>query len=666
MCGLAGIHNFKNKNGVDRDVLLNMLRQIKHRGPDEFGIFRDDMTGLGCARLSIIDLTGGRQPAYNEDRTKWIVFTGEIFNYRELKLELEDRGHKFYTNSDTETLLHLYEDLGIGFLDRINGQFAIAIWDRKAEKLILARDRTGIRPLFYTIKDGRILFASEIKSLFADPSIERRLDIKGLDQLITFWTTVGSRTAFEGIYELPPGHYLSIQDGKVKTQRYWDYKFYGVESRDSRGEDEYASLLREDIFRSVKMQLQSEVGMGIYLSGGVDSSIITAAVKNICPSADELKTFSIRFEDASHDETKYQQFVLDNVKFRNYSVRCGRKDIGKVFPSVVWHAEKPLFRTAPAPLYLLSRLARQEGVKSVLSGEGADEMLWGYDTYRENKIRLFWGKFPDSTLRPLLLKKIFPYLAHFGEDHFSIIKRFYQKNLTDFSNPFYSHTPRWGNNEAIKTYLSSNVKAALKDYSPYDEIRALLPGDFGFFHPLERNQYLEILTLLPGYLLSSQGDRMLMANSVEGRYPFLDHILIDNCAKIPPKYKVFGIRDKYILRQAFRAELPEEIYKRSKFAYTAPDAGSFFGSDAPDYMARLLSKENIERTGYFDCAAVAKLAVKLNALGAEKAGYRDNMASVIIVSTLLLHELFIADFKVSKGELPLAADFDYRGEKSNG
>jgi asparagine synthase (glutamine-hydrolysing) len=660
MCGLAGIYNFKDKHKIDKGAFIRMLAQIKHRGPDEFGTYVNDTVGLGCARLSIIDLRTGKQPVHNEDKTKWIVFTGEIFNYKELKNEIIKNGHIFYTDSDTEVLIHLYEELGIDFIRKINGQFALAVWDDAKKMLILARDRVGIRPLYYTIDNGRIIFASEVKSIFADPKIKRRLNLKGLDQIITFWTTVGTTTIFEGISELPPGHCLLVKEGEVNSKRYWDFEF-DVKGNDKKfDKGHYIDLLRGELIKSLKLQLQSDVPIGAYLSGGVDSSVIAALLNGLVKDTTQIKTFSVRFEDKDHDESGYQEILLKKYKFKNFQVNCTSKDIGMIFPKIIWHTEKPIFRTAPAPLYFLSRLARQEGVKVILSGEGADEAIWGYDTYRENKIRLFWSRFPESDRRPLLFKKIFPYLSHYSPQHFGIIKKFYHKNLMDLENPFYSHLPRWENNGAIKAYYSQGSRAFLEGYDPYQELKCILPSGYIRWEPLQKNQYLETLTLLPGYLLSSQGDRMLMANSVEGRYPFLDHNFLEFCSSIPSKYKVFGIRDKFILREAFKMELPEDIYKRSKFAYTSPDARSFFGDSTPGYIKDLFSKENIEQTGYFDHGALNNLINKITASGAQNLGYRDNMAMVIIVSTLLLHDLFIRDFRVHDEGLPLAADFDYR------
>jgi len=664
MCGLVGIYHFdENKEGIKRDILINMLRPIAHRGPDEFGIYISNDVGLGSARLSIIDLKTGSQPVYNEDKTKWVVFTGEIYNYKELRSQLIHAGHRFYSKGDTEVIVHLYEELGIKFIDRLNGQFAIAIWDSVEKKLILIRDRMGVRPLFYSIRNGKLHFASEVKSIFSDRQIARQLDLKGLDQILTFWTTIDKTSVFDGICELPPGHALIIQNKNVRILKYWDMTFPSIPEYKTK--EECIEAVRYHLLKSVNLRLGSDVPVGLSLSGGIDSSIIASTLYSLDIDFNHLKSFSVRFEDQDYDEFPYQDMILKKYPMQNNFVKCSDRDIGNIFPQVVWHAETPLFRTAPAPLYLLSRQVQKENIKVILSGEGADEIFWGYYTFQEQKIRLFWSKFPHSSIRPQLLRKIlphiFPHFSPFDKNYFNIIKNLYQKSLKGTSHVFYSHLPRWINGEIIKEYYSSDVKSQLKDYSVLEHMKTLLPHEYLSWDPLQRNQYLEIKTLLKGYLLSSQGDRMLMAHSVEGRYPFLDNHLIAEVAKMPSNYKVFGLTDKYILRESFKDDLPREIYKRSKFPYLSPDASCFFGNPDIEYINDLLTTKNIEKAGYFNAKAIAELISRVKSVPSNAISYWDNMASVIIISTMLLHDLFIQNFKISSTLITLSKEYDFRG-----
>ncbi|MFZ4695465.1 MAG: asparagine synthase (glutamine-hydrolyzing), partial [Verrucomicrobiia bacterium] len=524
MCGIAG---YLNPEGhpptTQEEILTRMLSIIRHRGPEGAGILTSPLAALGAVRLSIVDLEHGQQPIGNETSDVFVVFNGEIFNHRELRQELENRGHRFATHADTEVLVHLYEEHGVDFLGHLNGQFAIALWDVKKEQLLLARDRPGIRPLFYTQVGKQLIFASEIKSVLCYPGVKRVFHGEGLDQILTFWTTIGKTTLFEGINELPPAHYMLVRrDGEPRIQRYWDYDFPGSSSPERADFALQKEKLDAVLSEAVRLQLRADVPVGVYLSGGLDSSVLSALVSRC--TADRFKTFSVEFEDATLDESRFQHAVAARYGTEHHAVRCSPRDVGTVFPEVIWHTEKPVFRTAPAPLYLLSKLVRDHGIKVVLTGEGADEMLWGYDTFKEQKIREFWRRRPESQMRPLLLKRLFPYLSHYSNNrYYQLIRMFYQTDLMSEDASGYSHLPRWRNNAALKSLYSTDFRASLGTVSPRDTLDSLLPGHFDRWQSLERNQYLETMTLLPGYLLSSQGDRMSMAHSVEGRVPFLDH-----------------------------------------------------------------------------------------------------------------------------------------------
>jgi len=646
MCGIAGIHNFRGTKTESLEAVSRMLSAIFHRGPDGFGAFYDREVCLGHARLSIIDLSGGAQPMSNEDGSVWITFNGEIFNFEELRAGLEARGHRFRTRSDTEVIVHLYEDYGAGCLKHLNGQFAFAVWDSVKKELFIARDRLGIRPLFYAERSGSFYFASEAKALFATGALERRLDPAALDEIFTFWHTVAPRTSFEGVHELPAGHYLVLKAGTLSRHKYWELEFPEEFSNISFEDamDELKALLVD----STRLQLRADVPVGAYLSGGLDSSVTTALIKNYTGS--KLQTFSVAFEDENYDESPFQKEMAKALGTEHNEIRCTYGDICDSFQKVVWHAEKPILRTAPSPLFLLAGLVRQTGFKVVLTGEGADEVLGGYDIFKEAKIREFWARMPESNLRPLLLKKLYPYLPAFqGQSRF-YREAFFNNGLNDASDAFFSHRPRWEMTSKNKMFFSEGLKSAIAASSPESMMKLTLPAAFKSWPVVARAQYIETRGLLSGYILSSQGDRMAMGNSIEGRFPFLDHRVVEFAATLPLHYKIRGINEKYILKKCMAPHLPERIVKRTKQPYLAPDSKSFFkDGQAADYVEELLSERKIAEYGYFNPKPVSLLLNKCRKGTA--IGFKDNMALVGILSTQVLHRQFVEKFDCS-GELP--------------
>lgn len=643
MCGICGKLNFKKTDPVNPDLIKDMAMTLSHRGPDELGFYNDRKIGLGHSRLSIIDLSGGQQPMHNEDKSIYIVFNGEIFNYIELREELIKKGHTFYTKSDTEVIIHAYEEYGYRCLDHLNGQFAFAIWNKRHNELMLARDRMGIRPLFYTVLKNSLIFSSEIKSILLDKEAAREIDLFALDQIFTFWGAIPPRTIFKNIMELPPAHYLIVKDGRIDIKRYWDMKFPEEDEYADLPEEYYAEKLEELLIDSTRLQLRSDVPVGAYLSGGLDSSITTALIKKYTNSP--LKTFSVAFEDKAYDESAYQKSLVHHLNTDHKEVICSYSDIAKVFPDVIWHTEKPILRTAPAPLYLLSKLVRDSGIKVVLTGEGADEVLAGYDIFKEAKIRRFWAKMPDSKFRPMLLRRLYPYLPALQTQSKFYLEAFFNAGTSELSDEFFSHLPRWNTTAKIKEFFSSEVKGVLNAYNSVDEMRTTLGIDFSKWDWLSKAQYIEATKLLPGYILSSQGDRMAMANSVEGRFPFLDHRVVEFCCAIPPNLKMKVLKEKYILKKALGKHLPQDIVKRTKQPYMAPDSKSFFGNGAvPDYVEDMLSSKSIKENGYFNPQAVERLVAKCRKNLAM--GFKDNMALVGILSMQIVDRLFIKNNKI--------------------
>ena len=423
MCGIAGIQLQAHEASPDPEMLQRMVSAIRHRGPDGTGFRVEPGVGLGHARLSIIDLEGGAQPVHNEDGTVWIVYNGEVFNYIELRRMLEQRGHRFYTNTDTEVIVHLYEERGDDFVQELNGQFAFALWDRPRRRLLLVRDRAGILPLYYTRTPEGVLFASEVKALLASGRVTASLDPNGLDETFTFWAPLAPRTMFKGVAQVCPGEIVVLQGDRLERRTYWRWEFPDAGSHRTAPQGQLESELRELLTDATDIRLRADVPVGAYLSGGLDSSSLVALLNRTVPES--LRTFSIGFEDVGLDETEHQQQMVAHLRTANARIQCSLGDIAATFPDTIRHAESPVLRTAPAPMRLLSGLVRRSGVKVVLTGEGADEVLGGYDIFKEAKVRQFWARNPASTWRPALLKRLYPYLDLTSATSAAYLKEFF-------------------------------------------------------------------------------------------------------------------------------------------------------------------------------------------------------------------------------------------------
>ncbi len=643
MCGITGYFNYKEENLISQEILKKMLARLHHRGPDEYGIYLDNQIGFGHSRLSIIDLESGHQPMSTIDGRYTIIFNGEIFNYIELKNELKHKGQIFKTTSDTEVLLHLFQHYGYSCLEKLNGQFSFAIWDNRKREIFLARDRVGIRPLFYTNISNKFIFGSEIKAIAEHPDVNLQFSSNSLSEIFTFWSALTPNTAFENIYELPPGHFMKVNKDGMLIKQYWELKFPedGNHRRISfqNAMEEFELLLSD----AVKIRLRADVPVGAYLSGGIDSSATTAIIKNIFP--DSLKTFSIGFSDNEFDESDYQKIAVDYLNTDHRKIECNTKDISEVFPDIIWHSEIPLLRTAPAPMYLLSKHVRNNNFKVVITGEGADEILAGYNIFKEMYIRRFWSKFPRSKYRPLLLQKLYPYLSHLQNINTNILKLFFGYKLSETSSPVYSHLLRWNNTARIKNYFSDTLKDSIRDHNPINGLISRLPNNFDHYNSLSKAQWLETNIFMSGYLLSSQGDRMAMANSVEGRYPFLDYRIIEFCNDINPDYKLDGLYEKKLLRKMMDNKLPDKIINRAKQAYRAPSTSSFL-TNIPEYLHHTLSKEKFDKVNVFNSSSAFNLVKKIKSKN--QISEVDNMALTGIISTHILHDQFIDH----KNEIP--------------
>ncbi|EHK79264.1 asparagine synthase [Sinorhizobium meliloti CCNWSX0020] len=634
MCGFGG---YLGSIRDGKPLLERMTAAIGHRGPDERGIFTAPGAGLGHVRLSIVGLGDGQQPMSDPSGELTIAFNGEIFNYVELRDELRARGRRFRTSSDTEVILHLYEEMGEDCLSLLNGDFAFAIWDARRRRMMLARDRMGVRPLFHTLKGGTLYFASEVKALLEVPGVSAEIDPIALDQIFTLWAPIAPRTPFRDIHELEPGHLMIADQNGTTTRPYWQLDYPDRDERPAYAEESRAAEeLRALLTDATRIRMRADVPVGAYLSGGLDSSIISALAAGM--TAQGLRTFSVTFDSAEHDESAFQEEMAAALGTEHRAVACRAGDIARDFPDVIRFTEKPIIRTAPAPLYKLSGLVREAGLKVVLTGEGADEVFAGYDIFKEARVRRFCGRQPGSRIRPHLFRKLYPYLPGLQQQSAEYLAAFFGAGDVALDDPLFSHRPRLKGTAATKMFFSSDLRAELKGYDAAEELVSRLPAAFGRWHPLHQAQYLESRFLLPGYILSSQGDRMAMAHGIEGRFPFLDHRLVEFAAKLPPEMKLRGLVEKHILREATKDLLPPAIGRRTKQPYRAPDSHSFSGAGELDYVRSAMSEDAVTAGGLFNAKAVTKLYQKCQSRPAS--GFRDNAAFVGVLSTQLWLQTF--------------------------
>jgi asparagine synthase (glutamine-hydrolysing) len=642
VCGIAGLYAYRGHR-PSRDLLLQMAGELEHRGPDGVGLYRDERFGMVNTRLAIIDLTAGDQPLSNEDGRLWVMQNGEIYNYVELMAELRALGHRFRTRSDTEVIVHAYEQWGDDCLNRLNGEFAIAVWDRDARELFLARDRFGVRPLFLSEFGNEIGFASEASALLRHPHAERKLDPLALVETFTLWGVLPDRSAFAGIRELPAGHHVRVgPDGMRSMIRWWDLEFGPRQGSRAERPELLAGELRERLDHATRIRLRADVPVGVYLSGGLDSSITAHLARRHAPR--DLRAFSVGFEDGRFDESEYQDRMATELGLDVVRVTVTGNDVAAAFPEVVRRAEKPLLRTAPAPLLLLSQAVRDAGLKVVLTGEGADEVFAGYGIFQEAMIRRFWARRPDSRLRPALLGRIYPYLSRDLARGGGFLDAFFRVGLGDLDDPIYSHRPRIATTSRNLRFLSDDLRAEAQGAGdPTERLTGRLPQGFPTFGPLGQAQYLEIVTFLSGYLLHAQGDRMLMANSVEGRFPFLDVDVAEFAAELPERLRLRDLEEKYLLRRAFASVLPSEIVRRPKRPYRAPILRSFFGPGAPAYVREVLAPDRVAASGLFADRAVAQLVTKCERYVDVGLGEGEEMGLVGVLSTLLLLDAMVTN-----------------------
>jgi asparagine synthase (glutamine-hydrolysing) len=635
MCGIAGTYRRPGRP-ADAQLLLSMAGELHHRGPDGVGLYLDGRLGMTATRLAIVDLEGGDQPLSDERGRIWVMQNGEIYNHVELRADLEGRGHTFASSSDTEVIAHAYEEWGIDCLRRFNGDFAIAIWDRAAERLVLARDRFGVRPLFLAEQDGDVCFASEARALLRHPSARRELDPAGIVDSFVTWSALPGRSAFAGIRELPPAHYVVVdRDGIGEPVRWWELVFDPAPAAEAEVVEELEATLDD----AIRLRLRADVEVATYLSGGLDSSLIAAlAARRV--GAGRLAAFGVGFTDEHFDESAAQDAIGAAIGVDFHRTVASPAAIAEAFGRSVELAERPLLRTAPAPLLLLSAAVREAGLKVVLTGEGADELFAGYDLFREDKLRRFWARDPESRLRPLLFARLNRWLATDPARAGAFLHRFYARDLTAVDDPLYSHRLRFANTSRALSVLDPALVAAARDQPSAPElIVERLPPSFAASSPLARAQQVEIATFFQGYLLHAQGDRVLMGNSIEGRFPYVDHRVAELAARIPDSLRLRGLREKHALREVAARCLPPAIGARPKVPYRAPIRSVFCGNAAGEALLELVTGD--AGAGLLAPRVAAALVAKARAADATMSE-TDEMALAGAVSLALLHERLVA------------------------
>ena len=636
MCGLAGVIDLEGRRVPDLAMLRRMAAALTHRGPDEDGLFVARGIGLAHRRLSILGLTDSRQPIFNEDRTILVVCNGEFFDYPERKAELEAKGHVFHTHTDTEILVHLYEEHGEDLFPYLKGQFAFVLVDLRRRIVLMARDRVGICPLHWSRQGSWLYVGSEIKALLTTGAVPPAADARGLDQLFTFFAMPGPRTMFAGVQSLLPGHYLKIvlrNDGAIDIidTRYWEFNFPDAGQEDSPAEasrviEEFDATFR----RAVEIRLRADVPVVGYLSGGVDSSYALATASSL--RGMPIPSFSIGMPNSKFDETTEALIAARHIGSAPEIVNCNEHTIRKGLADLLVAADSPVLDTSCAALFALARRVHERGYKAAVTGEGADEAFGGYIWFKLMElVRLL--DLSGLKLTPLLClairKAISPKIS------LAELARVESVMEGPHGQVLLYHLVE----QAKRRYFSTELKSELNGYSPYDE----LPLDrerMRRWHPLNRAIYLGYKLHLAGLLLNHKGDRVAMANSVETRYPYLDEDVIAFCARIHPRWKLsLPFKDKVLLRQSAARVLPREIAYRPKGMFRAPLAESFL-SCPPPFVRQLISEQSLTVTGYFDSARVRRDCTLFAKGNGHKLSSFSNLGLVGVIATQLWHHLY--------------------------
>jgi len=586
MCGICGKIEFREGKQVSSQLLRQMLDIIEHRGPDEHGIFRSGCVGLAHRRLNIIDLSTGKQPMCNEDGSVWIIYNGEVYNFAELRSNLVQKGHRFKSASDTEVIVHLYEEIGVECVQQLRGMFSFALWDENTKTLLLARDRVGIKPLYYCHTGDSLLFASEIKAMLVDPAVSREMDSASLNDFFTYFYVPGEHTLFKNIFKLQPGHYMTVRNGEVRTTEYWDLAFRKISSSFEEATEELDNLLS----RAVRDHMISDVPVGVLLSGGVDSSgVLSFAAEN---TSEIISSFTVGFDSGCTDERPYARMAANLYGARNFEITITAQDFWNCLPKYVWHMEEPVCEPPAIALYYVSKLAR-EHVTVLLSGEGGDEAFAGYQSYRNftwlEKIKKWTG--PMAGIGGAVARHVIN-----PHSRFSKYSSLLRMDLPDY---YYSHSSgpyEFFNNTAGGLYsadLRADMAAQTKGRFSKQQFKRV-----SSLEPLDQMLYVDTKTWLPDDLLI-KADKMTMANSLELRVPLLDHQVLEFAASLPVSYKLKGVRTKHILKEALRRRLPAEILNRKKSGFPVPYT-TWLSRELRQSVAEVLLDSKTIARGYFN------------------------------------------------------------------
>src|SRR3989454_1707384 len=599
MCGICGIVHSGEERRVQRDTLAQMNAQIVHRGPDDDGFFVEGNVGLAMRRLSIIDIRTGQQPISNEDESLWIVYNGEIYNHRDLRSKLEARGHRYRTKSDTETIVHLYEEYGRDCVQHLHGMFAFAIWDRRSRRLFIARDRLGIKPLYYFYDGKKFVFGSEIKAILAYPGIKPEFNQSTLAEYLAFGYIAGQETMFTGIRKLLPGNKLEIDDsGDIKIEPYWDLS--APAGNDGRPRAHYIKTYRELLEECVASHLMSDVPLGVFLSGGLDSSAVAALTSKI--RGEQIETFSVGYDEEAYSELPYAREVARHIGSRHHEVRLSRQEFFDSLPKLIWHEDEPIVWPSSISLYFVARLAR-ERVTVVLTGEGSDETLAGYTRYAwtlmNARMDSVYRSLTPSFLRRWVRRGInvspLPAALHRKLEH-TFLARDGESWPSFYFDNFYSAFSA----AQQADILSDEVQGSIGDpYAGSMQSWEKSSGDL-----LHRLLYTDVKTYLVELLMKQ--DQMSMAASIESRVPFLDHVLVEFTASIPAKYSIRGVAGKFILKSVVEDLLPKDIVYRRKMGFPTPWACWLAGPQLDNLERMLLESRTLDR-GLFKPGKVKQL-----------------------------------------------------------
>ncbi len=601
MCGINGIAlSSRSNKQINREILTAMRDEIEHRGPDDAGLYIDRNIGFGHRRLSIVDVAHGAQPMANADETCVIIYNGEVYNHADYRSELEAEGYEFQTRCDTETILHLYEEHGAKCVEFLRGMFAFAIWDKRKNELFIARDRLGVKPLYYVHDaEGNLFFASEIKSLLRVNAVKAELNYNALPDQMANHGTSRDETLFANVKRLLPGHTLSWCDGKIKIERFWDVSF--EPKHDEKSEKDYVEEWRELFKKSVELRLMADVPLGMFLSGGIDSSAICAMMAEMV--SEPIKTFSVGFAEREANEFEYARIVADKFKTEHHEIIITPDEFFAELPNLVYHEDEPLGFIASVPLYFVSKLA-QKHVKVVLTGEGSDEILGGYGRYQKTLALLNYGEKYASVTPKFLRSAVKSGVSAFGGK----LTRTFLTRDNDIENLYFDNFAIF--NKAMQANLLSNeAKAKIADLNPYSHLQNWLENSDAE-ETLDKLLYADTKTYLHELLMKQ--DQMSMAASIESRVPFLDHKLVEFTAKMPTEMKIKGKTTKYLLKEAMRGVLPDEILTRPKMGFPVP-VGAWFRNEYKHVVEEYVTGERALNRGVFNADFVRQTVAEHNA-----------------------------------------------------